>query len=798
MDSAERGARVPDRKDQLQRLLCAGAYFLLVAAFVLGGAGIIAWDVLVPSSKKVALQEGQVAPRDLLAPRSLKYESDVLSQAKREAVVASVRPVYDPIDPRIGSEQVQRARQILDYLENVRYDDFATLEQKEQDILAITDLGLTPAAIDALLGIDDDSRWRAIDAQVMRLLERVMSGEVREDNLQAKRDDLPNLISASYSESEVQVITAIVGDLIEPNTFFNEELTRQAQTEAADNVPVEVRTFVRGQMIIRAGEIATAAHIEALEQFGLLQITEHRTDRFVGGVLAMVMITALFGVYLKQFHPRLLVDPAFLVLLGLLFLGFMAGAQLIDSDDLAQPYYFPAPALAFLVATLIGPQLAMVTIAALAVLAGFMTSGSLEFALLVVFSGTLGVLSLGRTDRLNGYFVAGGVVSLSGVCIALLFAFGTSTTPDLFIVFSQIFGSLVNGLFSAALALVGLYVISNVLNIPTSLKIVELLQPNHPLLQRLLREAPGTYQHSLQVANLAEQGAQQIGANASLLRVAAMYHDVGKILNPHFFIENQADGGNPHDLLGDPSQSARIIIGHVTEGARLARRYRLPSRIRDFILEHHGTSQVMYFYRAALKGAEQSGAVVELEDFTYPGPRPQSRETAILMLADGCESSVRARRPQSREDIRETVDYIFETRLQSGELDESGLTLKDLRVLRDTFLTALQGVFHPRIAYPGTPGEKPSVLSPGEAASLPAGDPPAVEVAPAEVPVQPAPPVEQAISPPASTKPEQEVDQPAPAEAEPAVETVSDEVSSAEAGVETEPKAQAEAEAETD
>ena len=309
------------------------------------------------------------------------------------------------------------------------------------------------------------------------------------------------------------------------------------------------------------------------------------------------------------------------------------------------------------------------------------------------------------------------------MCIALLFALSSDTPPGLVTVLSQMVGSLANGLFSAAVALVGLYVISNLLNIPTSLKIVELLQPNHPLLQRVLREAPGTYQHSLQVANLAELGAQQVNANASLLRVAAMYHDVGKILNPHFFVENQADGVNPHETLGDPYQSARIILGHVTEGDRLARRYHLPNRIRDFIMEHHGTTQVVYFYRTALAKAEQIGEVVDSGDFSYLGPRPQSRETAILMLADGCESSVRARRPQSREDIRETVDYIFEARLQNGQLDESGLTLNDLRLLRDAFLTALQGVFHPRIAYPGTPGQSAEMVPIVSVSQLPPGAP---------------------------------------------------------------------------
>jgi putative nucleotidyltransferase with HDIG domain len=726
-------------QDRLPRLTRQGVYLLLLIAFVVGGGFIIASDVLIPSRSKVALEEGDVAPRDILAPRSLKYESAVLMQAKKDAAVAAVRPVYDPPDPSVANEQSQRARQILDFIENVRYDDFATLDQKKSDLAAISDLSLSPAVMQAILTVGDDDTWQAIDAQITRLLERVMSGEVREDNIQAIRDNLRNLISASYSENEVQIITAIVSNLIRPNAFYNEELTHQAENQAAQGVPVEVRTFARGQMIIREGEIATAAHIEALQQFGLLQGTRRRTERFAAGLLAMGLITVLLGVYTRQFYRKVIADPSFVVLLGILFLVFLGGVRLVDSGHPTRPYYYPASALAFLVATLVGPQFAIVVIAALAALAGVMAGDSLELAVLIVMAGTLGVLSLGRTERLNGYFVAGGVVGLTSAGVAVLFALGADETPDLVTVLSEIVGSLANGFFSATVALMGLYIITGLMNIPTSLKLIELQQPNHPLLQRLLREAPGTYQHSLQVANLAELAAQRVDANAALLRVAAMYHDVGKILNPHFFVENQADGVNPHDGLDNPYQSARIIIGHVTEGERLARRYRLPPRIRDFVMEHHGTTQVVYFYREALEGATDTDQNVNVEDFTYPGPRPQTRETAILMLADGCESSVRARRPQSRDDIRETVDYIFETRLQSGQLDDSGLTLNDLRLLRDTFLTALQGVFHPRIAYPGTPGQGTPSLPKASVSQLPAGEPKP------DVPPASEPPVEEEV-----------------------------------------------------
>ncbi len=704
------------RQNPTNKLLRRAEYVLLLVLFIVIGALITAYDSLIPSSSKVSLEEGQVAPRDILAPRALKYESEVLTEAKRSAAADAVRPMYDPPDPSVGAEQIQLARQILDYLENVRSDDFATLEQKKQDIALITDLPLEAPVTEAIL-TNDENTWQAIDAQIIRLLERVMSGEVRADNIQTKRESLPNLISASYSETEVSIIKAIVGGLMQVNAFYNEEATRQAQAEAAENVPVEMRTFARGQMIIRAGEIATPAHIEALDRVGLLQVNQRRSSHFFSGLLAISLVATLLGIYLRQFYPRVYKDAKLTILLGMLFLIFLAGTRIVSRNESIQPYYYPASAFAFLVSTLVGPQMAVLMIVLLAGLVGYMTGNSLEFTMLIGFSGTAGILTLGHTERFNSYFMAGGAVGLASASIALLFALNSDTSVDWLTTLKQIMGSLfINGLLSAALALVGLFVIGYLLNIPTSIKIIELLQPNHALLQRLLREAPGTYQHSLQVANLAELGAQQVNANGSLLRVAAMYHDVGKILNPHFFVENQAENLNPHDSLDDPYQSARIIIGHVSEGERLGRRYRLPNRIRDFIVEHHGTTQVAYFYRKALEATEKNHTAVDIQEFTYPGPRPQSRETAILMLADGCESSVRARRPQSKQDIQETVDFIFESRLREGQLDESGLTLNDLRTLREAFLTALQGIFHPRIAYPGTP----SALGTGQVAALPA------------------------------------------------------------------------------
>jgi putative nucleotidyltransferase with HDIG domain len=262
---------------------------------------------------------------------------------------------------------------------------------------------------------------------------------------------------------------------------------------------------------------------------------------------------------------------------------------------------------------------------------------------------------------------------------------------------------LVNGMLSAGLGVVGLYLGASLLNLPNGIKLIELSQPGRPLLQRLLREAPGTYQHSLQVANLAELAAARIGANSALVRVGALYHDIGKLAAPLFFVENQAEGVNPHEQLS-PLDSARIIIGHVTEGEKLGRKHHLPTVLIDYILQHHGTTRVMYFYCKAVEQAGEEGKV-NVAAFTYPGPRPQSREAAVLMLADASESIIRSKRTRDKDEIANTVQEIIQSRLNGGQLDDSGLTVSDLKVIQEVFVSSLQGVFHPRINYPATPRE---------------------------------------------------------------------------------------------
>ncbi|MBN2471863.1 MAG: HDIG domain-containing protein [Anaerolineae bacterium] len=691
---------------------------LLAVLFLVGATVLVEYDSLSGVQDALSMTVGQVAPQDVTAPFSTNYESEVLTTQKRQVAVDSVRLIYDPPDPSIARQQVQLAREVLDYIADVRADEYATLEMLQADLEAIEAIDLSPDEIRAILAIDPD-RWLELDQQVMLVLERIMREEIRDDTLRSIRQNLPNLVSVNFREDEAALITAVVDDLIQVNTFPNEERTRQAQQAAADAVAPEIRAFEQGQTVVRAGTIVTEADMEALTQLGLLQPEDRRFQEFMSGFLLCLLVLLLVIVYVNFFHPRLFHDTPMMIVLGLVFLFTLLGARIMGPARVVQPYLFPNAALGLVFATLAGPQVAIVGVLGLAVLIGAMVSSSFALMTMTALGGVVGVLALRNTERFNSYFIAGLLISL--VNIGVVVAFYLDGYPsDPLGALTLVLAGAVNGFLAGVVALAGLYMLSSVLNIPTSLRLMELTQPNQQLLQRLLREAPGTYQHSLQVANLAELAAERIGANALLTRVGALYHDVGKMKAPHFFIENQADGVNPHDGLNDPYKSARIIIDHVEEGDILAREYRLPNRVREFIREHHGTTQPIYFYRKAVEQAGGDESAVDKAAFTYPGPRPRSRETAILMLADGCESTIRARRPRNKQEIADIVEQIFDTRIHENELDDCTLSLKELSAIQRVFVESLQGVFHPRIAYtsqPASTGQLPNAAVPVDSVS---------------------------------------------------------------------------------
>ena len=368
-------------------------------------------------------------------------------------------------------------------------------------------------------------------------------------------------------------------------------------------------------------------------------------------------------------------------------------------------YLFPVPAFSMALAVAIDVPFGILATVLAGLAMGYAGNASLALTTYVVIGGLVGALSLKWVERKYRLLWSSIYVALANVVVVLIFSLPGRESDPLGLARFLIIG-IANGLLSASLASIGFFAADILSGHTSSLQLLELAQPTQPVLRQLLQRAPGTYHHSLMVSSLAEQAAEQVGADALLVRVGGLYHDVGKMLQPEYFIENQQSGSNGHDQL-DPRNSAQIIIGHVKKGLDLARKYGLPREVRAFIAEHHGTTLVKFFYHQAL---EQAGdpARVDEADFRYPGPRPRSKETALVMLADSCEATVRAENPASTEEMVKIVEGIITDKASSGELDESGLTVHELNVIRDTFARMFQGVLHRRIKYPKEETEQPA------------------------------------------------------------------------------------------
>ena len=362
------------------------------------------------------------------------------------------------------------------------------------------------------------------------------------------------------------------------------------------------------------------------------------------------------------------------------------------------PYLFPIAALGLTISVIFSTEYGFFISFLLVSLTVFGHVRSSELLLYYMLPTVAGILIVGKARRVGSFLASGFSISVNAAAIIVTFRIGDGST-DLVGLLSLLGASFFNGIASGTLSLLMQNFVSSILDLPTALQLLDISRPDHPLLQQILTNAPGTYQHSLQVSNLAEQAADAIGADRLLVRVGTLYHDAGKSENPGFFIENQVrDKINSHDD-ADPKTTAATIIKHVTDGVVLAKKYRLPSRMIDFIKEHHGTGITRYQYNKALNEAEDPD-LVDVKDFTYPGPPPQSKETGLVMLADGTEARARANSPRTDEDIMAVVEDTINSIKNSGQLDQTELTLKDLQTIKESFYNTLKQSYHPRLKYP--------------------------------------------------------------------------------------------------
>lgn len=688
------------------RLNSIRRYILLSLVLILT-AGLSWLAVSWPLSKSlstVSVREGQVASQDILAPYAVSYVSQILTDQKKAEAADGVSEIYTNSDTSVARQQLKQLREALNFIETVRQDEYATEEQKLSDLTALENIRLSSHTSSELLTLSN-ARWESVRQEAIVVLEQVMRSTIREYRLEQARQNVPSLVSLSLPENEVTIVSEIVAAFVAPNSFYSEEQTEAAREIAREETSPITRSIAAGETILRRGEIAKAEDIEALEQVGLM--TSYGGWETKAGVIAIVLLMMVFMVLFFITYPELTHQGKNLILLASLFVAFLGLGRVTITGHVVLPYLFPVATYSLIVSSLFDRKTSLFTTIPLAALMAYGLPNPLDLTLYYAVGGGIGVLAMRRPRRIAAYIPTGGIIAVSGASIIAAYRVLAPATDMQGLV--TLFGaSVVYGAASAVLTILLEYTLAPLLGLTTTLQLMELTRPDHPLLQFLLQEAPGTYQHTLQMANLVEQAAERLGADSLLARVGALYHDVGKAALSAFYVENQIPGQlNTHDEL-DPEDSAQFIIQHVPEGIKLARKHNLPKRIQDFILEHHGTSLTRYQYTQALNAVDGDETQVDISKFRYPGPKPQSIETALVMLADGSEAYARAKRPNDEEELRLLVREMIKKRLDSGQLDDTPLTLRDINVIIDSFTATLKGTYHSRVNYPKAKKKTPS------------------------------------------------------------------------------------------
>ena len=660
-----------------------------LAAFVAVFGLLSALVLLLAPPAVVTYEAGVVADRAVRAPRSVSYYSEVLTSAEREKAAASVVRQFTR-NPAVVANETSQLGNAINTITRTRTDAAQTRDQK---IVALTRIADTPIGGPVAQDLVDlpVAEWEALARDLDRLLATLYSTGIRDEQLESSRADIAKVLPSGWVERQKRAATEILRPHVEVNETPDAGATATAQAAARANVPPVQVQVAAGEVVVREGQVVTPQDVEKLRALGLANTGLDLKGAF-GLLVWGVLIAGVLALFAERYAQESWADDRRVLLVGLSLLSItLAGRVLVPGHSLAV-YFVPFASVAMMLTILVGGRTALATQIAGALHVGIM-SGQVELVAYVLVPALLGMAAVRRATTARE-FVAGALYVVGGNLgvISSFLLVGRATDVIGFLQLGA--AATVSGVASGLFAFGGMVLLGHLFRITTVFELRELADPNHPLLRQLLLRTPGTYHHSLLVANLAERAAEVIGADTLLARVGAYYHDIGKMRNPVAFIENQT-GHNPHDEL-DPQVSASIVSAHIRDGLALAERYRLPAQIREIIPGHHGTSLIKFFHQKALA----LRADVDESQFRHPGPKPRSKEAGIVMLADGTEAAVRSLEEKKPDTIRAMVDKIVSERVEDGQLDDCDLTLRDVHRIRDAFCELLLGVYHERIPYP--------------------------------------------------------------------------------------------------
>lgn len=696
------------RRERSNRLLCIISGVLCYAAVLM-----IMLDAVAP--QKYRVEPGEVSRSTITATKDVmdQVSYEAACKAARDSVSAIYRiddekrvSVINAVTDDFAKVEDARAQAIAQRNDWLKENPGSTAEQHQFPSafinMLIGNLNISCSAEEMLVIINTNQQdIESVAAFIKRRINNIMASGLSEEELIGERNAIAAALNNEYSTVSAKIKTVaerILEKELVANYSLDETATDEAKLAAAAEVSQGSYLYKQGQTIVRSGDIVTQAHIAMLEELGMLENDNVDIKLYLGVALLTLTVLLILGFYIAVYETKMIQTPKKVLMLAILTVLSVLYSALI------YPY---RPGLAqiaictVLVAVLLKPRVALVSNMALSVLLGVMaTSGEaaqsqgVSTLIVSLIAGTAAVYLCKKPMHRMRIMLSGLVIGVTGgltsVFIGLVFSSEIKA-----VLLSALWPALA-GVISAVLCVGTLPVWEAVFDVLTPTKLLEITNPNQPLLRRLAIEAPGTHHHSIVVANLAESGAQAIGADIMLTRAGAYYHDVGKLAAPEAYTENQDEKLKSFHSMLLPAESAAIIRMHPTEGYELAQKYKLPKEICNIILEHHGTTLVGYFYAKALEMFDD----VNRADFMYPGPKPRSKEAAVIMLADSAEAAVRSLPDKSPECVREKINQILNDRISDGQFDECDISMLELRKLAAEFTQALSGVHHSRIEYP--------------------------------------------------------------------------------------------------
>jgi len=659
---------------------------------------------------KIILKAGEVAPRDIASPKTIEFVDERATEKLREEAEKSIREVYhlnlasiENVEKELNNffsdikelrnkyninevkiNNNQETKQLM--IDSSINDDLETIRERYS-------LELESTIILNLVKLDQIS-LEEIEQSVSLAVKKIMQQGVRESDIEEAKKQVLREISELSTSPYTAILAGEIGTIfLKPSLFLDEEATKLKKQEAIAAVKDVKNVIRKDQIIIRKGEIVTPEHINKLEALGLQNPVMH-FQNILGLLLLNSILILLLALYIYIYHKTVYHEINKLILLGVLYLAIIFIAKIIGEIS---GYLIPVAFVSMLIAITIDSSLALWVTFLISLNIGIIFFGEINYMIVALAGGFISVFSIRKATQRSSLTRAGLLIAIINVfsITALGLIHGYSTD----IILKNNMWGILNGFISAILTIGILPFLESFFDISSSFRLMELSNPNQPLLRQLLVEAPGTYHHSVIVGNLAEAAAEEIGANSLLARVGAYYHDIGKLKRPYFFAENQEAYKNTHDDM-EPSLSALVIASHVKDGIDMARKYKLPKSIIDIINQHHGTGIISYFYHRALQASTNKSTEVNEESYRYSGPKPQTKEAGIILLADMLEAEARTLNSPTSTRIKNLTQNVITRNLENGQLDECNLTLRELNKIKEVFSKILTGMFHNRVEYP--------------------------------------------------------------------------------------------------